>query len=167
MLVTCQICKKKIDRTTAYKITKNGINKYYCNQEEYLDYISKSENRKLAIEKTFEILGQDFTNTQMMKELIALDKVYGYKAIYDYLCENEKWITNTMHNKEFNSQYAMARYLAAILKNNLNEFVKKKKPQINNDIIKKEVNEIPEMTFSRKKKRKSFAEIEAEEGESL
>ena len=42
MQVTCSICKKKIEKDTAYKIVTvsptNGkkINKYYCSEAEYI-----------------------------------------------------------------------------------------------------------------------------------
>jgi ribosomal protein L16 Arg81 hydroxylase len=161
MLVKCRICGNKIDRDTAYKVRNKNVNEYYCNQDEYLEKLEKIKIKDNTYEKIFNIFGRKVTNTTLFKEISELESVYGYENIYQYLCENEKYLSNVL-SKDFKSEYAQIRYFSTILKNNLADFkVESKQPE------KKIEIDMPTVKYAQRKKRKSLLEIEQEVGEEL
>lgn len=161
MLVKCRICGNKIDRDTAYKVRNKNVNEYYCSRDEYLEKLEKIKVKDNTYEKLFDIFGRKITNTALFKEITELENVYGYEKIYQYLCENERYLTNVL-SKDFKSEYAQIRYFSAILKNNLADFkIESKQPEKRIEI------DMPTVKYTQRKKRKSLLEIEQEVGEEL
>ncbi|EXG87724.1 hypothetical protein K413DRAFT_4622 [Clostridium sp. ASBs410] len=161
MLVKCRICGNKIDRDTAYKVRNKNVNEYYCNQEEYLGKLEKIKIKDDTYEEIFNIFGRKVTNTTLFKEISELESVYGYEKTYQYLCENEKYLSNVL-NKDFKSEYAQIRYFSTILKNSLADFkIESKQPEKRIEI------DMPTVKYTQRKKRKSLLEIEQEVGEEL
>lgn len=125
MLVKCKICKdKKIDRDTAYKVTINGKNQYYCNVDEYVRFNTENESRFKVIDLAFEIIGKT-TNTSLMKDLSEIAKIHTYTKMIKYMEANLHDIYTFM-NKDFTSEYGKIRYFTAIIKNSIGDFVEKK-----------------------------------------
>lgn len=161
MLVKCRICGKKIDRDTAHKVRNKNVNEYYCNQDEYLEKLKKIKVKNNTYEEMFNIFGRKVTNTILFKEITELESVYGYEKIYQYLCENERYLTNVL-SKDFKSEYAQIRYFSTILKNSLADFkIESKQPEKRIEI------DMPTVKYAQRKKRKSLFEIEREVGEGL
>ena len=126
MQVKCQICGKSIDRNLAFKITaKNGVNKYYCSEQEYNKDIKNKADKR----------------TERSNFL---------KIVYD-LVKNVNKIRISM-NKDFTSEYAKIRYFSAIIKNGINDFknqYKEEKP-----IIKQANTEVYDTKYKSPPKRK-------------
>jgi len=160
MLVKCRVCGNKIERNAAYKVRNKNVNEYYCNQEEYSEKLEKIKIKDDTYGKIFDIFGRRITNTALFKEISELESVYRYEKIYQYLCENEKKLTNIL-NKDFKNEYAQIRYFSAILKNNLADF------KIESSQQEKKIEiDMPTVKYAQRKKRKSLLEIEQEvEGE--
>lgn len=120
MLVTCRICKNKIERNDAFKVVIKGKNHYYCNGEEYAAWNEENESRRKVIDFAFEVIGKT-TNTSLMKELSQIAKIHGYKKMISYLEDNTENIVSAM-NKHFDTEYGKIRYFAAIIKNSIGDF---------------------------------------------
>lgn len=121
MLVGCKACKKKIDRNVAFKVRKNNVNNYYCNEQEYNRKQLELESRKKVIDLSLELCGNT-TNTNLMKELNDISKSHGYVKMAKYIEEHMIEIDKAMSMK-YVSDFAMIRYYAAILKNSLGDYV--------------------------------------------
>lgn len=184
MLVKCRKCNNKVDRTLAFKVVVGGKNTYYCNEEEYKQYLEeqrlkeerqkkvkeekellnkKKEENKLLREKIYKnieyIFGYLPVNTALYKEMNELFKVFEYKTISQYLEQKKDYLCETLRMKEFSSEYGKIRYFSAILKNSMADF-EIKDQQKNPDIIKCYDEDFCEMKYKRKKQKRSLAEIE-------
>ena len=126
MQVTCQICKKKIERDTAYKRVVGKANKYYCSEQEW--QIEEDKKKKAAEDKKrvyrliCDIMGEkEIINTALWKEKTEWNKVFSDEFIAKYLQENKDYLTSAIARLD-SSQFAKIRYLSAILKNSLGDF---------------------------------------------
>ena len=129
MLVTCQICRKKIERDTAHKIVVNGRNKYYCSTSEF----EKEELRKKKIEEDkdkvyyliCDIMGEkEILNTILWKEKSEWNKAFSDEIIAKYLEENKERLTSMIARLSTN-EFAKIRYLSTILRNSLRDYKSK------------------------------------------
>lgn len=148
----------KIDKSTAFKVVVNGVNKYYCSESEYTDI-----NRlKIIKDKVFsqinEIFGYKVVNTILFKEVAEIEKIHTYSKINDYLYQNHLYLCSVMQ-KDFSSEYGRIRYFSAILKNSLTDFTYKEEP------IKIIAVDIPKDNYRPKCKRKTLEEFEREVGD--
>jgi Fe-S oxidoreductase len=135
MLVTCKMCKSKIDKQTAYKVLIKNKNNYYCNKNEYENMVFENESRFKVIDLSFEIIGTT-TNTSLMKELSDIAKVHTYNKILKYMEANIHDLNKFM-GKGFDSEYGKIKYFVTIIKNQIGDFNSKKETEIVNnfDII--------------------------------
>lgn len=166
MLVTCQICKKKIERDSAYKITTEKGNKYYCSQAEY-DAMQKEKADKDAIyAEIVDIFGYKIQNSALFKEWKCWNELASNEKILSYIQENKDYIKGAV-GKLNSTEYARIRYMSAILKNNLKDYAKNrgKRAQLPvfDDAMPQEVVEDIDyiMPINKKKKverRKGFGE---------
>lgn len=157
ILVKCKICGNKVDRDVAYKIVIDRKNNYYCNENEYNEWKSAKDIKDGTYLIIYDIFGRKITNTILYKEIGELSDIYGFKKIYAYLKENERYLTETM-GKDFKSEYAQIRYFTAILKNSLSDFI-----ESNKQVIPKSINSEPiDMKYRQIKRRRSISEIEEE-----
>lgn len=129
MQVTCQICKKKIERDTAYKRVVGKANKYYCSEQEW--QAEEEKKKKTAEDKdrvyrlVCDILGeQEIINTALFKEWQVWLKVADNEKIGQYLAENKEYLTSVMTRVQ-SSEFARIRYLSAIIKDKIKGFVPK------------------------------------------
>ena len=166
MLVTCQICKKKIERDSAYKITTEKGNKYYCSQAEY-DAMQKEKADKDAIyAEIVDIFGYKIQNSALFKEWKCWNELASNEKILSYIQENKDYIKGAV-GKLNSTEYARIRYMSAILKNNLKDYIgnrgQRAKLSVFDDAIPQEVVEDLDyiMPINKKKKverRKGFGE---------
>lgn len=144
VLVKCQICKKQIDRDTAYKITKisstNGTktNNYYCSEEEFLQEEERKEKAKRDKDRVYylisDMFGYEIQNRAFFNELALWNKLKPNAIIYEYIRENEEYLQSVC-DREYKNEHSKIMYFSAILKNSLIDFVpgkpvdKKQKPK--------------------------------------
>lgn len=150
MLVKCQVCGEKIDKSTAYCVAANGRNKYYCNKTEYDKKILDNQQRAMIVDLSKSYLNNT-ENTALHKEI----KSWGEdKAkIISFLTENRERIERSMR-KDFNNEYAKIRYFSAIVKNSINDYVM---PQT--ETVEKQVEvEMYESKYKPKPKRKCLSD---------
>lgn len=167
MLVKCKSCDTKIERNIAYKTQVNGVNWYYCNEEEYIKERDELKKRKAVKDNVYlsiyEIFGYEVTNSRLYKEVYELSEVYGYELIRSYIAENNKYLEEALQKKSFKNEYNKIRYFAAILKNCLVDY------KVNNktEVIKITEQEFTESIFKAKKRKKSILEFESEDGDEV
>lgn len=162
MQVTCQICKKKIERDTAYKMVVGKTNKYYCSEEEWL----KEEDRKRKAQEDkdrvyyliCDIMGEkEIINTALFKEWQVWNKVSDNAKIGDYLEENKDYLTSVIARLG-SSEYARIRYLSTIIRDKIKAFVPKvqvvEKPKV---VVEEIIYEAPTQTLN---KRRSLDDLE-------
>lgn len=167
-MVICQICRKKIDRDTAYKITTvikttgKDLNKYYCSEAEY----NKEEERKkkAAEDKDrvyyliCDIMGEkEIINTTLFKEWQVWNKVADNAKIAKFLEENKENLTLSI-TRLGGYEYARIRYLSTIIRNKIKDFKPKaegvEKPKV---VVEETIYEAPTQSLN---KRRSLADLE-------
>ena len=162
MLVTCKICKTKVDRDSCYKRVVNGKNWYCCSREEYDKHEQAKAKEAADKDKVYklvcQIIGRDqIINSILWKEKAVWNSVKPDEIIGKYLEENKDYLVSVisrLEDKEFNR----IRYLSAIVKNNLGDF----KPKVEEQVIKVSVDEtfydfVPPVST---KRRRSLADLE-------
>lgn len=133
----CKLCKKEVDKSVAYvtaKIDKNGkvIRTYYCSEDELNAHKKEMEYKDLSYD-----LLKDYLNIEpkqvvpsiIVKEVYKLREGYSYRAIYNVLKSMESNIRYWMNlDGKFNSEYHKAKYLMALITNNIqDEYLKIKR----------------------------------------
>lgn len=161
MLVTCQICKKKIERDTAYKRVVGKANKYYCSEQEW--QAEEDRKRKIAEDrnKVYELIcdmfGYEIQNTKFFAEWVLWNKLKSDEIIYKYLRENEYYLQQVC-DKLYSTEYQRIMYFSAVLKNSLRDFTPKSdmilKPKIT---VEETIYEVPTHSLNR---RRSLADLE-------
>ena len=161
MQVTCQICKKKIEKDTAYKRVVGKANKYYCSEQEW--QAEEDKKKKAAEDKNkvynliCDMFGYEIVNTQFFAEWTLWNKLKSNEIIYKYLRENEDYLQQIC-DRSFNSEYQKIRYFSAVLKNSLKDFKPKvevvEKPKV---VVEETIYEAPTHTLN---KRRSLEDLE-------
>ena len=131
MQVTCQICRKKIERDTAYKRVVGKANKYYCSEAEWRQEEDKkkkaAEDKEKAYRLVCDIMDEnEIINTVLWKEWQVWNKVANNEKIAKYLDENKDYLTSVI-GRLGSSEYARIRYLSAIIRDKIKGFVPKVK----------------------------------------
>ena len=162
MLVTCQICKSKIERDTAYKRVIGKANKYYCSEQEWQAEEDKKKKAAEDKDKVYrlicDILGEEeVLNTALWKEKAIWNKAFSDEIIAKYLQENQDYLVSAV-SKLNGTEYARIRYVSAVLKNSLRDFKPKAteqpKPKV---VVEETIYEAPTHTLNR---RRSLADLE-------
>ena len=165
MKVTCRICKKKIERDTAYKIVHytpskpEGINYYYCSEEEYE---SEEDRKKKAAENKDKVyylicdmFGYEIQNTKFFDEWSKWNKLKSNEIIYKYLRENETYLQQIC-DRSYKNESARIMYFSAILKNSLRDF----KPKVEIERLQPKIVEEHYETKYKVKTRQSLEDLE-------
>lgn len=95
-----------------------------------------------------EIFGYDVINPMLFQKLRQNVGNYTYQQIYGFLVGNKEYL-KLVFNKPFNNEYCRISYLAAIIKNNIGEFMK----VINNNSQHQFVPEITQTKYCHKRKK--------------
>ena len=163
----CPVCGTELNTSTAYKVeivgprTGKVTYKYYCSEEEWLSEEARKKKAKEDKDKAYylicDIMGEkEIINTALWKEWVVWNKVADNEKIGKYLEENKSQLTSEIGRLD-SSEFAKIRYLSAIIKNGIKEFVPRveKKP-----VVIETVNEQPAMYVNTKKinRRRGFAE---------
>lgn len=161
MLVTCQICKSKIERDTAYKRVIGKANKYYCSITEYENDLAQKQKTKEDKNKVYylicDMFGYEIQNTKFFDEWAQWNKLKSNEDIYKYLRENETYLQQIC-DRSFDTEYQRIRYFSAVLKNSLRDFKPKVEEQPKPKIVVEEtIYEAPTHSVNR---RRSLADLE-------
>lgn len=159
MEVICRGCGKKVDRDSAYKVTKGKTNFYFCSENEYKQIFAEKEKaqetRNELQSLIDDIFGYPVTNTALYKEQSEWAKVKPLETVIAYLNDNKQYISTTLENKSFNNEYGKIRYFSAIVKNNIQSYVPSRP-----EIIKRADVEIYDTKYKPGRKRKCLADYE-------
>jgi hypothetical protein len=159
--VTCQICRKKIERDAAYKRVVGKVNKYYCSADEFEAEEARKKKYKEDKDKVYylicDMFGYDIQNTKFFDEWALWNKLQSNEIIYKYLRENEDYLQQIC-DRSFDTEYQKIRYFSAILKNSLRDFVPKvkvmEKPKV---VVEETIYETPTHSLN---KRRSLEDLE-------
>lgn len=126
--VTCQICKSKIDSDDAYKlvhVSSGGkkTNKYYCNQNEYMQKESDKffwKQCQLGIDS---ILGYKCINNGKNKMLSdILESGYSREELFDCIKEQHDYISECLaYRDDIETEYAKLCYIFKILSSTIKD----------------------------------------------
>ena len=124
--VVCKICSAKGNTDTFFKVTDDkGRSKYYCNQEEYENYL----NEKTKRENLLKFIAEDVFNYEegqiippvLIKKISDLHKFYDYEVIYECFKENNETIHYWIGVKQFANEYNMVSYIMKIIEGSIND----------------------------------------------
>lgn len=165
MLVTCKICKTKVDRDSCYKRVVNGKNWYCCSQEEYDKHEQEKAKEAADKDKVYklvcQIIGRDqIINSILWKEKAVWNSVKPDEIIGKYLEENKDYLTSVisrLEDKEFNR----IRYLSTIVKNNIGDFKPKVETERKAIVVSQNIAEtMYEIRNTNKNKRVALEDLE-------
>lgn len=175
MLVTCKLCKTKIDKETAYKIstvsstTGKVTNTYFCSEAEYQTEEDRKKKAAADKDKVYylicDIMGvPEIIHTSLWKEKQIWNKAFSDEFIGKYLEENKEELTKAI-SRASDSEYARIRYLSAFLKNNLRDFKPKTEVVEKSKVVESSVSidqtfEIYNGSTIMNNRRRSFDEME-------
>lgn len=161
MKVTCQICKNKIERDTAYKRVVGKANKYYCSEKEWQVEEDRKKKTKEDKDKVYylicDMFGYEIQNTKFFDEWRYWNKLKSNEIIYKYLRENEAYLQQIC-DRSYGTEYNKIRYFSAVLKNSLRDFKPKAEvipqPKV---VVEETIYEAPTHSLN---KRRSLADLE-------
>ena len=169
MQVTCQICKKKIEKDTAYKVIVIGpisgkaTSKYCCSEQEWQAEEARKKKYKEDKDKVYylicDMFGYEIQNTKFFDEWALWNKLKSNEIIYKYLRENEERLQQIC-DKSFDNEYQRIRYFSAVLKNSLRDF--KPKVEVKVEEKPKVVVEEHYETKYKSKSRQALEDLEEE-----
>jgi hypothetical protein len=127
--VTCQICKTKGDSDINYKVTDDkGKSKYYCNQEEYDQFMNEKVKREKLLEYVLlDVLGYEegqTVNSILFKKLKELNNFYDHEVIHECFIEQKDNI-QFWNNKNGFPEFNTICYTMKIIEGNINDTYKK------------------------------------------
>ena len=176
----CKKCQANLSTAKAYRVDygKND-RKYFCNEEHYNEWIQEQEEikKKQEYDKQMkdrfyyafcDILGvKGITHTALWKEKAEINAVFPDELVAAYLEENKEWIKEAV-SKLSGGIYGKIRYVSAILKNKLGDYVPKIQETPKQPVIiesKIDDSEDAGLRINKKKKterRRGFAEMDGE-----
>jgi hypothetical protein len=151
--VTCQICKTKGDSDTFYKVTDDkGRSKYYCNKDEYDNFMNEKLKRERLVEfVVLDVFGYEegqTVNSILFKKLKDLNNFYDNDVIYNCFKEHKDTIQYWIKTKESEGfqEFNTICYVMKIIEGNINDVYKKwkfkKQQELKQERIKLENNSV-------------------------
>lgn len=153
----CKKCGKELKKQDAFAVKTGKYNSYYCSEEEYQEVQKEGQLYKDINKKVFEIFGYYIKNTAYYSNLNELHKLYTWQQIFDCILENEQLLDRLMQ-KDFDNEYGKIRYFVVVVKNKLSEH----KPQVKETFIKHVEEDVPDIKYKRKVRKKVIADFELE-----
>ena len=120
----CKICGKQLTTDTAFKVTNDKKNTYYCSKEEYDLSIQITKERDECFNYIAECMRLKFCTPFIKKEINYLLPYYDYPIIKRAFKDNIKSIDWFLDNNENNSEFGKVRYIFTIIQNNINKSAK-------------------------------------------
>ena len=140
----CQICKKELDRNTAFKVTQGRRNLYYCSKEEYdklfeQDRMMDKVYSEIAYHMGYSALTKNFT-----QKINTLNEPA--EVILATIKAQQNGIQWAMENKNFSSDWHRFAYILAIIKNHIPETKKqlRQEKKADNSGLQEDMFELPE-----------------------
>lgn len=127
MEVKCKICGKKVDRNAAFKIVTYSSsgkkkNNYYCSEEEYDSYMAERQYKTDFYDVILQYFaGMKSTNSlpkNLFAEMLGVAEQHSWKEIYEYVVDDKEYLDKCME-KDFCSDWARAKYLISVFRNNV------------------------------------------------
>ena len=172
MLVTCCICKKKIEKDTAYKIEvivnkrtgeKELKYKNCCSEAEWQAEEDRKKKYKEDKDRVYylicDMFGYEIQNTKFFDEWVKWNKLQSNEMIYKYIRENEDYLQEVC-DRPFDNEHSKIMYFSAIFKNSLRDFKPKVEvKQVENPMVAVEeiIYDAPVHTLN---KRRSLDDLE-------
>ena len=162
MQVTCQICRKKIERDTAYKRVVGKVNKYYCSEQEWQQEENKKKRAAEDKDRVYRLIcdimcEKEIINSALWKEWVVWNKVADNEKIAQYLEENKDYLTSVIARLS-SSEYARIRYLSTIIRDKIKGFRPKvevvEKPKV---VVDETIYDAPTHSLN---KRRSLEDLE-------
>lgn len=130
--VVCKLCKNKGDSDIFHKVTdEKGTSKYYCNKEEYDNFMYEKEKRSRLIDfVVLDVFGYEkgqTINSILFKKLDEL-KFYDNDVIYECFKEHKDTIQYWIKTKGFD-EFGTICYVMKIINGNINDTYNKWKFQ--------------------------------------
>ena len=126
----CRICGKQLTTDIAYCI-RDKVNQYYCSEYEYTEYNRKKAEETEIRQRLFEmfeyVIGYRTTNTAIFKYINQWKNIQFAADAIDY---HKEEITDIISKKTFDKEYPMLSYIAAIVNNHLQDWIKEYKSKI-------------------------------------
>ena len=125
--VTCKICGQKIEKESAYCITKinetsgKKTNLYYCSLDEYN---KDKRNKELWLEnmRIFDsIIGYTCINKVKTNEFKELEEYYSREQIYNCLIRNANEIKLYLEQKNIIEEFGKIKYIFSCVKNKIKD----------------------------------------------
>lgn len=124
--VKCKICGEKIEKETAFCITKindNGrkTNSYFCSEQEYE---KNKRNKELWLEnmRVFDaIIGYTCINKVKTNEFKMLEEHYSREQIYNCLIKNADEIKMYLEQKNIIEEYGRIKYIFSCIRNKIKD----------------------------------------------
>lgn len=127
--VKCKKCRKELYNTEAYQIFEGTKKSYYCTEEEYNEILREKEQYNSCLENVAEITSVKFVPPIMIKKINEIRQFYDYYIIERTFKECQSTIQWSMDNREFNNEFAKAKYIMSIVANNIAKVDKKIKQE--------------------------------------
>lgn len=127
----CGICGKELTTDIAYAVKDNKRNHYYCSEFEYKEYNRKkaeeAQNKQRLYDVFIYVIGYKTTNPALFKFIGQwTDIKNSAEAIDDHKAE----LMDILCRKTFKSEYGMFSYLAAVVNNHLQDWIKEYQSKI-------------------------------------
>ena len=126
----CRVCGKTLKKKDAFVVKVNGKNQYYCNEQEYNDYMAalKSEaDFYEEVQYVFDInfcFSNEYSFKRIKQSIKQLLTEYTREQILWFLNNNAAMMNRALDKKEpFPSEYNRVSYVLAIIKNNIRDYL--------------------------------------------
>lgn len=143
-IVKCVVTGEKGPSSSFYKAPNQ---KWYRNEETYLNWCAESEARKKVIDWFFtEVLGYSLGEgvifpTLLVRRIKEYEKSYGYQTLWKCCSDSSKDILRAVGRKEFSNDNGKIAYVFAIINSRINETKRKQQRADRVNVIHYEVPE--------------------------
>lgn len=124
--VKCRICGEKIEKESAYCITKESdsgrkTNLYYCSQQEYEKDREEKELWRLVLVAVDDILGYTCIAKAKVNMIKEIEEHYSRRQLYNCLTNNKEEIKKYLDEKGIYEEYGKLSYIFACVKNKIKD----------------------------------------------
>ena len=121
----CKICKRKGTTDVFFGAIEGGKKKYYCNEQEYINYMREKDSK----DELFTYIAKDVLQYEegqilppiLIKKINELHNFYDYEVIHECFVICKDNITYWMTTKSFTSEFGKVSYIMKIIENKIND----------------------------------------------
>lgn len=159
--VRCKICKKVIERETAYSPLKG---QYYCSVSEYNNSMEDKHYQKKTKDLLNELFGYTVVNTFMNKRLNELRQSFTYKEIYTAVDELMLDLHFSIESVNFNNESHKVNYVFVFIRNSIKDIIDRNNIVVVDEIVPEVQPQFLSVNKYRKKQRRTVKDIIFDEG---